>query len=162
MSCITVNFIVYVFFAGSSLDTCTGLQHLAMNTNPELLTDCTRDEACSMLTCQAAGIIASQLDTLALILKQCESPPGVTVQITAKDGKAIVDQLVTKPTNISQTLASIARADAHVFVNSTDKTIGIAVSCTLNNTNEPLFLLHAWMLYYRLYFSDSEKIPVLN
>ena len=58
-------------------------------------------------------------------LELCETSPGVKIELL-KDGSALIDQLITRPTNITQTLG-FATVTAHVFVNSTDNTIGVAV-----------------------------------
>ena len=107
------------------LDTCTGLQQLAMNANPELLSDCARDAGCTNVTCEAAGIISTQLDSMIITLELCETPPGVTIELL-KDGRTIINQLITTPTNITQSLGFVTVA-AYVFVNSTQNTLGIAV-----------------------------------
>ena len=112
-------------YAASSLDTCTGLEQLASNANPDLVSNCARDDSCTQVTCEAAGVISSQLDSMTITLELCETPPGVTIELL-KDGSAIINQLITSPTNITQSLG-FATVEAYVFVNSTGNTIGIAV-----------------------------------
>ena len=111
----------------SKSGTCAGLEQLAMNTNPRLLSDCARDDMCTQVTCQASGIISGQLDSVTIILEACETPPGITVELS-KDGTAIINQLITAPTTITHNLDLLkATMEAHVFVNSTPSTIGISV-----------------------------------
>ena len=111
----------------SNFETCMGLEQLAMNTNPSLLSDCVRDDICTQVTCQATGIISGQLDSITIILEPCETPPGVTVELL-KDRTAIINQLITAPTSVTHDLGFAgATVEAYVFVNSTPTTIGISV-----------------------------------
>ena len=109
-------------------DTCAGLEQLALNANPVLLSNCARDERCTQVTCEAAGIISSQLDSMTVTLELCETPPGVTIELL-KDGRAIINQLITTPTNVTQSLNPFMTVSAYVFVNSTvtHDALGIAV-----------------------------------
>ena len=107
--------------------TCTDLEVMAMNTNPDLLSDCESDDLCSQMTCQTAGVITSQLDSVIIHLEPCETPPGITIRLL-KDHEVIINELVTSPTTITHNLG-IATVEAYVFVNSSDSTIGISVGC---------------------------------
>lgn len=113
------------YYAASVFNTCTGLDQLATNANPELLSDCSRDAGCTKVSCNAAGIISTQLDSIIITLELCETPPGVTIELL-KDGSTIINQLITTPTNITQSLGFVTVA-AYVFVNSTHNTLGISV-----------------------------------
>ena len=106
-------------------DTCTGLEQLAMNANPDLLSNCARDDNCTKITCEANGVVSSQLDSLTMTLVLCETPPGVMIELL-KDGRAIISRLITTPTNVTQSLG-FATVSAYVFVNSTHNTLGISV-----------------------------------
>ena len=109
------------------MDTCAGLELLGMNTNSELFTDCVRDDACTTLTCQATqGLLSTQIDSFTITLEPCET--GIRIALL-KSGKALLNMLITKPTNITQVLGP-ATVNATVFVNSTDKVIGISVNST--------------------------------
>ena len=107
-------------------DTCAGLEQLAMNANPDLVSNCVRDAGCTQVTCEAAGIISSQLDSMIITLKLCETPPGATIELV-KDGSVLINKLITTPTNFTQSLGFVT-VSAYVFVNSTHNTIGISVS----------------------------------
>ena len=96
-----------------------------MNANPDLLSNCARDTSCTQVTCEAAGIIGSQLDSVTMTLELCETPPGVMIELL-KDGRAIINQLITTPTNVTQSLGFVT-VSAYVFVNSTHNTLGISV-----------------------------------
>ena len=121
---------------------CTGLELMAMNTNPDLLSDCERDDPCSRMTCQTAGVITSQLDSVIIHLEPCEAPPGITIQLV-KDNEVIINELITSPTIVTHNLG-IATVEAHVFVNSTDSSIGISVGLFTIHTHLPRYvaLLH--------------------
>ena len=110
-------------------DTCAGLEQLALNANPVLLSNCARDDRCTQVTCEAAGIISSQLDSMTVTLELCETPPGVTIELLNRDGRAIINQLITTPTNVTQSLNPFVTVSAYVFVNSTvtHDALGIAV-----------------------------------
>ena len=88
-------------YAASVLDTCAGLEQLALNANPRLLSNCARDASCTQVACEAAGTISSQLDSITVTLELCETQPGVTIELL-KDGSAIISRLITTPTNITQ------------------------------------------------------------
>ena len=112
-------------YAASVFDTCAGLEQLALNTNPRLLSNCARDASCTQVACEAAGIISSQLDSITVTLELCETQPGVTIELL-KDGSSIISRLITTPTNITQSL-SFVTVSAYVFVNSSRNTLGISV-----------------------------------
>ena len=118
-----------------NLETCRGLEQLAMNANPSLLSNCARDSNCTQVTCQPTGLLAGQLDLATIVLSQCEMPPGVVLTLL-KDGNAVVNQLITVPTMITHD-AGIATVEANVFVNSTTNSVGILVniSCIQNYYN---------------------------
>ncbi len=113
-------------YTASAFDTCAGLEKLGTNANPRLLSNCARDTGCTQVTCEAAGIISSQLDSITMTLELCETPPGVTIELL-KDGSAIISRLITTPTNITQALNSFVTVSAYVLVNSTHNTLGISV-----------------------------------
>ena len=106
-------------------ETCAGLEQLARNTNPDLLSNCVRDDLCTQMTCQAAGILNGRLDTVIIMLSPCEMPPGFVVNLV-KDGSAILNQLITASMMITYT-SGIATAKINVFVNSTTSFLGILV-----------------------------------
>ena len=124
-------FVIVIFLAASAVNqqTCDGLDQLINNTNPDLLSGCARDSNCTKMTCQAAGNLAlgNAVSSITFELKPCEMPPGVNLTVLLTAGGALIDQLITSPTQITQSLLSIGSANISVFVNSTSTDLGIAV-----------------------------------
>ena len=108
--------------------TCTGLDQLIQNSNPSLLSNCSKDSACTRVSCQVAGTLGSYLNSVIFTLSgPCGAPPGVRLQLLPASGSALVDQIVTSPTTISKSVGGFATATINVFVNSTTGTVGILV-----------------------------------
>lgn len=106
--------------------TCTGLDQLAQNSNPNLLSNCAKDGACTQVTCQAAGALSNYLGSAIFTLDPCSTPPGVRLQLLSTSGPALVDQIITSPTTIRRSFGFVS-ATITVFVNSTTSTVGILV-----------------------------------
>ena len=109
--------------------TCDGLDQLINNTNPALLSGCVRDTNCTKMTCQPNGNLATGgiVSSIIFELKPCEMPPGVNFTMLQTAGGALIDQLITSPTQITRSLLNIGSTNISVFVNSTSTDLGIAV-----------------------------------
>ena len=109
--------------------TCTGLDQLSQNINPSLLSNCAKDDDCTRVTCQPAGILRNYVSSAILTLTDpCStSPPGVRLQLQATSGSALVDETVTSPTTIRRTVGFVT-ATITVFVNSSASAVGISVN----------------------------------
>ena len=120
---------IVIFLAASAVNqqTCDGLDQLINNTNPDLLSGCARDSNCTQMTCQPNGDLALAVSSITLELKPCEMQPGVNLTVLQTAGGALIDQLITSPTQITSSLMSIGSANISVFVNSTSTDLGIAV-----------------------------------
>ena len=106
------------------MDTCAGLDDLAMNINPSYLADCSRDDICSQVSCEAAEGLG--LDSVSFTLEICNGQPaGITIEL-AKDGTAIFNQLITASTTVTALLGNTT-LEADIFFNSTSTTIEISV-----------------------------------
>jgi hypothetical protein len=112
--------------------TCTGLDQLIQNSNPNLLSNCAKDSACTRVSCSVAGTLSSYLGSAIFTLSSpCGAPPGVRFQLLLTSGSALVDQIITSPTTISRSLSGLATATISVFVNSTTGRVGISVRIQL-------------------------------
>ena len=109
--------------------TCSDLDQLAMNTNPNYLSNCARDSSCTQVTCQGSGILSGQVDSSTIALSPCEVPPGIVVSL-ARSGTTLVNELITAQRTITYN-AGLATVNVNVFVNSTTNSIGILVSSEL-------------------------------
>ena len=123
----------YIIYTAPDTRTCAGLEQLAKNTNPRLISKCISNDICSKIICQTSDDISNYLDTVALSLEPCKFPRGVTFELL-KDGQSLFSQLITMPTKISQTIGS-ATIEALVFVNTTCSILGISVSVLLLSTS---------------------------
>jgi hypothetical protein len=106
-----------------NMDTCAGLDDLAMNINPSYLADCSRDDICSQVSCEAAEGLG--LDSVSFTLDICNGQPGVAIELE-KDGATIFNQLVTAPTIVTAAVGNTT-LEADVFFNSNSTAIGISV-----------------------------------
>ena len=118
----TLVFTVYIL---SQSTACAGLEQLAMNTNPNFLSYCARDELCTRVTCRILGFLLDRLRLFSIILKPCETPPGIILELSVAGHTT--NQLINNPTTITQN-RSMVIVETYVFVNSTSSTIGISVS----------------------------------
>ena len=132
---IKINIIALYIVSFTNLETCQGLEQLAMNANPNFLSNCQRDSACTQVTCEGNGILSGQVDSAVLVLSPCEMPPGVVVKLI-QGGTALVDQFINSSTIIRHSI-SLATIEVTVFVNSTSNTVGVLVSssCTCNRVS---------------------------
>lgn len=103
-----------------NMDTCAGLEDLAMNIN---LADCSRDDICSQVSCETAEGLG--LDSVRFSLEVCNGQPGIAIEL-AKDGSSIFNQLVTASTTVTAAIGNTT-LEADVFFNSTSTSIGISV-----------------------------------
>ena len=106
------------------MDTCAGLEDLAMNINPSYLADCSRDDICSQVSCEAADGLG--LDSVTFSLEICDGQTGITIELR-KDGSSIFNQLVTASTTVAAAIGNTT-LEADVFLNSTSTYIGISVN----------------------------------
>ena len=83
-------------------ETCAGLDQLGRNVNPKLLNNCARDSECIQMTCQAAGELRNYLALAKFILiKPCETRPGIMVELLLQNGDVVFDDLITMPVFIT-------------------------------------------------------------
>ena len=112
-----------------NMDTCAGLEDLAMNINPSYLADCSVDDLCSQVNCETAGNLG--LESVSFFLKICDGQPGIAIDLM-KDGSSVFNQLVTASTTVNAMITNNITLEADFFVNSTSSSIGIAVNtCSL-------------------------------
>ena len=101
-----------------------------MNANPNYLSNCARDMACTKVTCQGSGVFSGRIDSAAIILLPCKVPaPGITVSLI-QGGTAVVSRTITGHMTITYD-AGIATVNVEVFINSTTDSIGILVNFEL-------------------------------
>ena len=105
------------------METCTGLDDLAMNINPSNLADCSRDDICSRVSCEAAEGLG--FDSVNFSLEICNGQPGVAIEL-GKDDSSIFNQLITASTTVIAEIGNTT-LEADVFFNSTSTSIGISV-----------------------------------
>lgn len=117
---------VGILVSAQNQETCSGLEQLARNSNSNFLSNCARDTRCTRVTCQAAGLLSSYIGSVTFTLRPCEVMPGIEIAVFESGGAAIVDQQITSPTTITQSI-SFASVSLYVFVNSTASLIGISV-----------------------------------
>lgn len=123
-----VSFIIIIHVASAQNPaTCTGLDQLIQNSNPNLLSSCAKDSACTRVSCSVTGTLGSYLGSAIFTLSgPCNAQPGIRLQLLP-----LIDQIVTSPTRISHSLSGLATATIDVFVNSTTGTVGISVMIQL-------------------------------
>ena len=98
-----------------------------MNINPNYLSNCARDAACTQVTCRGSGVLSGRIDSAAIILAPCVVPtPGIRVSLV-RSGSVVANQLITGQMTITYD-AGIATVTANVIVNNTANSIGILVS----------------------------------
>ena len=75
-----------------NVETCAGFQQLARNVNPQLLSNCDQNGACTQITCQAMGQLSTEIDAVSIMLDVCKNntAPGVIVELL-RDGIQPVD-----------------------------------------------------------------------
>ena len=106
------------------MDTCVGLDNLAMNINPSYLADCSRDDICSQVSCEAAEGLG--LDSVSFTLEICNGQPaGISIEL-AKDGTAIFNQLITASTTLTASIGNTT-LEADIFFMSNSTAIEISV-----------------------------------
>lgn len=72
--------IEYFYTVCSQSRTCTSLDQFIANTNASLTT-CTRDVACSMITCNTVGVFVAIIESSKITLQPCTIPPSVRLRV---------------------------------------------------------------------------------
>lgn len=111
-----------------NMDTCIGLDDLAMNINPNYLADCSRDDVCSLVSCDTAEGLG--LDSVSFTLDICNGQPGIAVEL-AMDGSSIFKQLITASTTVTAAIGNTT-LEADVFFSSTSTSLQISVRILYN------------------------------
>ena len=86
--------------SGQSEESCAGLAKLALNVNPKLLSQCSSDEECSQVSCQADGALDTLFSSVTFMIAPCGRQPGIKVGLIQSNGRRIPTQLITIPTVI--------------------------------------------------------------
>lgn len=75
------------------------------------------------------GQLTTEIDAISIMLDVCKNntPPGVIVELL-RDDRAVFNQRITTSTKINYSKVGTATIEASIFLNSTNSSIGIAVS----------------------------------
>ena len=107
-----------------NMDTCLGLDELAMNVNPTYLAECSTDDLCSQVTCEGGSGLG--LESVSFFLDICNGEPGMVIEL-ASDGLSLFKQLITNSTTVTAAIGNTT-LEADFFLNSTSNYITVAVS----------------------------------
>ena len=103
--------------SGQAEESCAGLAKLVLNVNPNLLSQCSTDEDCTRVSCQATGALDTRFSSVTFMLAPCGRKPGINVDLVQSNGRRIPTQLITIPT----------------VIHLGDVTIRVSVSDTMNS-----------------------------
>ena len=117
------------YYTVPNVETCAGFDRLAMNVNPQLLSNCGQNNACTQITCQAMGQLSIEVDAVSIMLDICKNntAPGVFFELL-RDERAVFNQRITSSTKINYSKVGTATIEAAIFLNSTNNSIGISVN----------------------------------
>lgn len=106
-----------------SEESCVGLAKLALNVNPNLLSQCSSDEDCTQVSCQANGALDTRFSSVTFMLAPCGRRPGINVDLVQSNGRRIPTQLITSPT-----VLHLGDITIRVSVNGTMNSVKFSVS----------------------------------
>ena len=108
---------------------CQGLDDVISNANPSSLSNCVRDDNCTMVMCQTVGSAQLAIQSSSLTLLPCQDPSGVRLQLQAPSVSILVDQALSQSDLISVN-TELGVLPVRVFLNHTANEIGILVRYT--------------------------------